>query len=184
MPVSDWTTVLSKAGIPILVLPVVTYAVTVATHLVMLLAGTAVLAASGVSAAPLWTHVPLFKTAAINLVHLVGFHGIGYAPFYGWLLMVSAWAKRAPFLWAVLPPVAMGVVEKLAFDTSRFATMVQYRFMGGSRSATSEGGMTMDMLASDPIRHFFADPWFWVGLAVAAAFLFATVRLYRSRGPI
>ena len=186
LPVSDLTTVLAKASIPILVLPLVTFAVTLAAHFFMLLVSSAVLAGSGMSAAPLWTHVPFFKTAGINLYHLVVFHGIWGAPFYGWLLMVSAWAKRAPFLWATLPPLAIGVVEKLAFNTSHFATMVQYRFAGGPMPTTSEDGMmmTMGMMAPHHLGEFLTGPGLWIGLAVTAAFLFAAARLRRSSGPI
>ena len=184
LPVSDLTTVLSKASIPILVLPLLTFAITVATQLVMLLVSSAVLAVSGMSAAPLWTHVPIHELAGINLVHLVGYHGLWYAPFYAWLLLASAWAKRAPFLWAALPLVAVGVVEKLALGTSRFAAMLQYRVMGGPEPLASEGGMTMDMLASRPLGHFMISPGMWIGLVVAAGFLAVAVRLYRTRGPI
>jgi ABC-2 type transport system permease protein len=184
LPVSDLTTVLSKASIPMLVLPLVTLAVTVATQSIMLLVSSAVLAGSGISAAPLWTHVPFFKTAGINLYHLVVFHGIWYAPLYGWLLMVSAWAKRAPFLWATLPPVAIGVVEKLAFNTSHFATMVQYRFLGGPGPAAPEGRMTMDMLAPHHLGQFLTSPGLWIGLIVTVVFLAAAVLLRRSCGPI
>jgi ABC-2 type transport system permease protein len=184
LPVSDLTTVLSKAAIPILVLPLVTFAVTVATHFIMLLVSSAVLAGSGMSPAPLWNHVPFFKTAAINLYHLVVFHGIWYAPFYGWFLLVSAWAKRAPLLWATLPPMAIGVVEKLAFNTSHFAGMLQYRFMGGPMPTASEGRMTMDMMAPHHLGRFLTSPGLWIGLAITAVFLFAAVRLRRHREPI
>lgn len=184
LPVSDVTAVLSKASIPILVLPLITFAFTVAAQVIMLLVSSAVLAAGGVSAAPLWTQVSLYRVLTINLFHLVGFHGIWYAPLYGWLLMVSAWAKRAPFLWATLPPVAIGVVEKIAFTSSHFATMVQYRFLGGPQPATPTGGMTMDMLAPERLGQFLADPGLWAGLAITAAFLFGAVRLRRSRGAI
>lgn len=185
LPVSDLVTVISKASIPILVLPLVTFVVTVATQLVMLLLSSAVLAASGMDAAIVWGDVPFVKTSAINLFHLVAIHGIWYAPFYGWLLMVSAWAKRTPFLWAVLPPLALGVVEKMAFNTSYFATLVRYRFMGASAGAGAPaGGMTMDMLMPDPVGHFVTVPGLWIGLAVTAAFLFAAERLRRVRGPI
>ena len=43
LPVSDLTTVLSKASIPLVVLPLVTFAITVVTQLIMLLLSTAVL---------------------------------------------------------------------------------------------------------------------------------------------
>lgn len=184
LPVSDLTTVLAKTSIPILVLPLVTFAVTVATHFIMLLVSSAVLAGSNMSVATLWANVPFFRTSAINLFHLVVFHGIWYAPFYGWLLMVSAWAKRAPFLWATLPPVAIGTVEKLAFNTSHFATMVKYRLMGGPESAAPAGRMTMDMLAPHHLGQFLTSPGLWIGLAITAAFLFAAVRLRRNQAPI
>jgi ABC-2 type transport system permease protein len=184
LPVSDLTTVLSKASIPILVIPLVTFAVTVATQLIMLLASSAVLAGSGISPGTMWAHVPLFKTSLINFGHLVMYHGIWYAPFYGWLLMVSAWANRAPFLWATLPPIAIGVVERVAFNTSHFGAMVRYRFIGDPASAAPDGGMTMDMLAPHSLGEYLTSPGLWVGLAVTAAFLFAAVRLRRHRGPI
>ncbi len=184
LPVSDLTAVLSKASIPILVLPLLTFAVTVATQLIMLLASSAVLAGSGMSPATLWTHVPFFKTSLINFGHLVVYHGIWYAPFYGWLLMVSAWANRAPFLWATLPPIAIGVVERITFNSSHFAAMVRYRFMGDPEPGAPAGGMTMDMLGPQSPGEFLTSPGLWFGLAVTAVFLFAAVRLRRYRGPI
>lgn len=184
LPVSDLTTVLSKASIPILVIPLVTFAATVATQLIMLLASSAVLAANGISPATLWAHVPFFGTALLNFGHLVVYHGIWYAPFYGWLLMVSAWANRAPFLWAALPPIAITVVERVAFNTSNFAGMVRYRFMGAPASAAPAGRMTMDMIGPRSFVEYLVDPGLWLGLAITAVFLFAAVRLRRSRGPI
>jgi ABC-2 type transport system permease protein len=184
LPVSDLTTVLSKASIPILVIPLVTFAVTMVTQLIMLLASSAVLAGSGISSGTLWAHVPFFKTSLINFGHLVVYHGLWYAPFYGWLLMVSAWANRAPFLWATLPPIAIGVVERVAFNTSHFAAMVQYRFMGAPGSPERAGGMTMDMLGPHILGEYLISPGLWLGLVVTAAFLFAAVRLRHYRGPI
>jgi ABC-2 type transport system permease protein len=184
LPVSDLLTVLSKASVPILLLPLITFAVTLATQFIMLLVSSAVLVGSGMSATTLWTHVPFIEVSWINLFHLVGFHGIWYAPFYGWLLMVSAWAKRVPLLWATLPPLAIGAVEKIAFDTSHFAALVQHRFMGGPMPEGSEGGMTMDMLAPRPLGQFLTDSGLWLGLALTAVFLLAAVRLRHSRGPI
>lgn len=54
MPVSDWTAVLSKMAIPLLILPVVTFAITIAMQLILLLTSTAFLSMSGQSAAGLW----------------------------------------------------------------------------------------------------------------------------------
>lgn len=184
LPVSDGMAVLSKACIPILVLPLVTFAVTVATQLIMLLVSSGVLAASGISATPLWEQVSLARVSRINLVHLVGFHGLWYAPLYGWLLMMSAWSKRAPFLWATLPPIGIGLLEKIAFDTSHFATTLRDHFLGGPQAATPGTGMTMDMLAPHSMGHFVMSPSLWIGLAATAMFLFAATWLRRSREAI
>ena len=186
LPVSDRTTVLAKASIPILLLPLVAWLVTVATQVVMLLVSSAVLAASGMSAAAVWTHVPLLETSWINFAHLVTFHGIWYAPLYAWLLLVSAWATRAPFLWAVLPPVALGIFERIAFGTQYFASIVQTHFLGEPSDNPSEMTMemSMDMLAPPMLGHFLASPGLWIGLLVTAIFLLGAVRLRHVRGPI
>jgi ABC-2 type transport system permease protein len=118
----------------------------------------------------------------IWLYHLVTVHGLWYAPLYAWLLLVSAWAPRAPFMWALLPPFVICGVEKLAFNTSYFLNLLQYRFMG-SRSMQSHDH-AQDFMASLLPHHFFSNPDLWTGLVVAAVFLFAAVRMRRSRGPI
>jgi ABC-2 type transport system permease protein len=41
----------------------------------------------------------------------------------------------------------------------------------------------MEVMASLGPLEFLSLPGLWVGLAIAAAFLFAAVRLRRSRGP-
>ncbi len=40
-----------------------------------------------------------------------------YAPIVAYLMLASAWAPRSPFLWAVLPPVALVVMEGVLFRT-------------------------------------------------------------------
>jgi len=185
LPVSDLMTVLAKASIPILVLPLFTFAVTVVTQFTMLLWSTLVLSVSGVPVAALWNNVPLFPMAVGLFDHLFGFHALGYAPFYCWLLLVSAWARRAPFIWAILPPLAIGIVEKLAFGTSYFATILQHRFLGDPQSAQFQTAAN----SMDPLTHlhpgqFLLSPALWVGLAISAAFLAAAVQLRRTRDPI
>jgi ABC-2 type transport system permease protein len=185
MPVSDLTTVLSKASIPIVIIPLVTYAITVATQWIMLLLSSAVLLGNGLSAATVWTQVPLVQISLMLLYHLVAIHALWYAPLYAWLLLVSSWARRAAFLWAALPLLAIGVVEKIAFDTSYFAAMLQYRLTGGPKGVP----FTTGNMAMDPMMHlnpgpFLISPGLWIGLAVAAVFLAAAVRIRRYRGPI
>ena len=76
MPVSDLTTVLAKALIPMLVLPLLTWAITVATQTVMLSLSGAVLAANGLDASLVSSHLSLSGIVWYNAGHLVAFHGL------------------------------------------------------------------------------------------------------------
>jgi ABC-2 type transport system permease protein len=149
----------------------------------MLLIGSAALAARDVSVGTLWGQLSLLDLIWINLIHLVTLHGVLWAPLYAWLLLVSAWAPRAPFLWAALPPVAIAIAERIAFNTTHFATLLGDYFFGGP-GASGATGMTMDMLAPHSVSHFLASPHLWLGLAVAGVMLSGAVRLRRARGAI
>jgi ABC-2 type transport system permease protein len=184
LPVSDLTTVLSKASVPLVVLPLLTFAITVVTQFIMLLLSTAVLAGSGLSVAKLWTQLPLFQMSLLLLYHLVTVHALWYAPFYGWLLLVSGWARRAAFLWAGLPLLAIAMVEKIAFNTSHFAALLQHRMGSGAEAVIAPGSLPMDPMTHLTPVHFLASPGLWIGLAVAAIFLAAAVQLRRYQGPI
>jgi ABC-2 type transport system permease protein len=186
LPVSDLTTVLAKASIPLVVLPLLTFAIIIATQWVMLLLSTAVLLGSGLTVAPLWTQLPWFQTSLMLLFHLVAVHALYYAPIYGWLLLVSGWARRATFLWAGLPLLAICVVEKIAFNTSHFAGMLEARLSGGPEAGDLPvtGVVAIHPLTHLAPLHFLGSPGLWVGLVVFAAFLAAAVRLRRYQGPI
>jgi hypothetical protein len=60
LPVADLTTVLSKTRIPLVVLPLLAFAIIVTTHLIMMLWSSAVLLTSGL-AATTWTRFSLFQ---------------------------------------------------------------------------------------------------------------------------
>jgi ABC-2 type transport system permease protein len=182
LPVSDLTTVLAKLSIPLVILPLATFAITIVTQWIMLLISSALMLARGQSVAALWSHLPLFQMSLMLLFHVVAIHGLQFAPVYSWMLLVSSWARRAPFLWAVLPPLAIGVAEKVAFHTSHFAALLGYLLGGGPEVVT--GKMQMLPLTPLAVGEFFINPGLWIGLAVAAAFLAAAVRLRRYREPI
>jgi ABC-2 type transport system permease protein len=182
LPVSDLTTVLAKLSIPLVILPLATFAITIVTQWIMLLLSSALMLARGQSVAALWSHLPLFQMSLMLFFHVVAIHGLQFAPVYSWVLLVSSWARRAPLLWAVLPPLAIGVAEKIAFNTSHFAALLGYLLGGGPEIVT--GKMQMLPLTPLAVGEFFINPGLWIGLAVAAAFLAAAVRLRRYREPI
>ena len=186
LPVSDLTTVLSKASIPLVVLPLVIFPIIVTTQLAMLLLSTVVLLGNGPSVAMLWSQLPLFQLWLAQLYALVAI-ALWHAPIYGWLLLVSGWARRATFLWAVLPLFAIGVFERIAFNSSHFASLLQYRLIGWFTRAFvphANGSPPVDPLTALDPGKFLTTPGLWVGLGAAALLLAAAVRLRRYREPI
>src|ERR1700682_1653265 len=183
LPVSDLTAVLSKLTIPLVILPLLSFVISLATQFTMLLLSSVILLGSGVNIAALWTGVSFFHVSLVLLYHLLTVHGLWYAPLYGWLLLVSAWAPRAPFIWAFLPPFVICGVEKVAFNTSHFLALLQERLVGPG-DAMAPHGAPKDFMATLIPDHFFGTPGLWIGLAIAAAFLAAAVRLRRYQGPI
>jgi hypothetical protein len=100
----------------------------------------------------------------------------------------------------VLTPVAVTVVERVALGThyvqdvinSRLQDPTVLRFISGARGAEltiGEKGIRHGMPMSDafsavdPIA-FFANPWLWVGVVVAAAFVAAAIWMRRYREPL
>lgn len=186
LPVSDRTTVLSKASIPLVVVPLIAFVLGVATQLLLLYARTAVLWASGSSPSTLWAEMRFFEGLVITAYGLA-VHVLWFAPIHGWFLLVSAWAKRAVLLWAVLPWLAVAGVERMAFGSMSFMRMLQYRVTGAMTEAfVSQPGGHPDFERLTQLRpgHFLTRPGLWLGLAFAAACLAAAVRLRRYREPI
>jgi ABC-2 type transport system permease protein len=183
LPVSDSTAVLAKASIPFVVLPLITFVVTVAAQWIMLLLSSAVVLGNGLSVGTLWREVPLFSMSLMLFYHLLTVHVLWHAPFYGWFLLISAWARRAAFLWAVLPVVAIAFVEKIAFNTTHFATFLFDRLSGGAEAMTMSGGMPIDPGTHITLGRYLSAPGLWLGLAFTAICLAGAVRLRRYRGP-
>ena len=188
LPVSDLTTVLSKASIPLAVLPVLVFAMFAALQLPMLALNILALLLRGESASRLWSQLPLFQMQ-LTLLYSVTVIALWHAPIYGFLLLVSGWARRAAFLWAVLPLLAVVAFERLAFRTSHFASLLIDRligFAGRAFALETPGGIDphfVPVTQLTPLR-FLSSPGLWIGLVLAAIFLTAAVRLRRSRGPI
>jgi len=183
MPVSDRTTVLAKAIIPLVVLPVVIFAIVVTLQFMMLLWSSVVLLPSGL-AGTTWTRFRLIEQSLILLYGLVAI-ALWHAPIYGWLLLVSGWARRATFLWALIPFLAISILEKIAFNSVHFALMIKSRLTDFTTQAFAvQAHGTIDSLTQLTPGRFLITPGLWIGLAFAAIFIAAAVRVRRNREPI
>lgn len=182
LPVSDLTTVLSKFAIPIVILPLLTFAIAVVTQFVMLLLSGALLTGAAASAG--MPEMSFMRMSLMLLNHMLTVHGLWYAPLYAWLFLISAWAPRAPFIWAFLPPFVIWGVERIAFRSSHFLGLLVYRLTGPEPSGAARSANLMEAIASLTAREFFSTPGLWAGLAFAAIFLAAAVWLRRYREAI
>jgi ABC-2 type transport system permease protein len=183
MPVSDLATVASKAAVPLLVLPLVGLGIALATQVLMLLAASGTLAYKGMDPSIPWTHVPWASTT-VAMVYGMAMHALWFAPIFAWLLLVSSWARRSPFLWAVLPVLAGVAIERIAFGTGHFAAFLQHRITGGMQAFVPEAARApiTHLAQLDPAR-FLSLPGLWLGLAFALACLALAVWLRRLRDP-
>jgi ABC-2 type transport system permease protein len=186
LPVSDRATVLSKLTVPLLILPIVAFAIIVVTQLIMLLMTSVVLVTHGMSPATTWMVVPFFQNWLVLLYGLIAI-ALWHAPIYGWALLVSGWARCASFLWVVLPPFAIAIFEKITFNTSHFGDLLKERVFGFAPSAFDFGGrhsQAVESLIQLTPGRYLSALGLWIGLVFAAGFVIAAIRLRRYRGAL
>ena len=201
LPVSDLITVIAKILVPLVLLPALAFVVIVVAQFLIMLLGSAVLAAHGQSVGDMWSTASIVKSWLVLLYTIVAW-SMWYAPLVGWLLLVSAWAQRLAILWAILLPMALSVVEAIGLGSSHLGTVLIQRvagmlafafdikfeqvnaFFGAPQSsappewASSFHGLFG--LTPDPLR-FVAAPALWLGLIVAVVLFAGAIRLRRSR---
>lgn len=180
LPVSDLTAVLSKAAIPLLVLPAVTFVITAALQLALWLAHKGIGLVVGVP----WTSpepFPLLRTWGM-LLYGLAVMTLWRAPVYAWLLLVSAWARRAPLVWAALPLIALAKLEEVVLGSRHLSNLLiapAEAFVSRSRPF-----LLIDPMDTVAPAKFLGSTFLWVGLAVAALLLFAAARVRRRQSPL
>ena len=196
LPVSDLATVLAKLSVPGVAIPVITFVFSVALQLALLILATIVVAVAGHSPVMLWTQTPFFEMV-LMLAYGIVVTTLWYAPIYGWLLLVSSWARRSTFLWAVMPPFGVCLLEKMAFGTNHFLHVIAQRLFGWSPYVASGGmgrlefdeasrTMSWSQMMAQVFRptEFLSDPGLWLGLVAGAAFVAAATWMRRYREPL
>src|SRR5690606_29425135 len=197
LPISDSTTVLSKVVTGLVVVPVVAFVVGFALYLALMIVASIALMINGDSGMALFANASLGDALVVHLYAAIAAI-LWSAPLYAWAIFVSSWVRRATFLWALLPPAAIALAEGLAFGTERFLSMIGERLSGGLEYAFVESAQTLDesgfrlspermpdslISFMDPLR-FLSQPGLWIGLAVAAAFIAASIWMRRYREPL
>ena len=187
LPVSDNLTVLSKLLVALLVVPLGVFALGLLVSLSFVGLWELNAAFGRLPPIPGWDTLAWLKgEMALLACLMVGV--LWYAPFAAYLLVVSAWARRSPFLWATVPVVLAPLLERMAFGTTYLGKLLAYRTYGIWQTLfpyPHGGHGRADALASmfGQLRFgaAFSDIDLWLGLAVTAALVFVAVRLRRYR---
>jgi len=180
----------------LVVIPLVTFVVIVATQLMVLLSLTVQIDFRGGSALQLiWSSAPFIDTWAATIVLLLALP-LWMSPFIGWFLFVSAFTNRSPLLVAAMPIVLLPMFEKLFFDS---AIMAEAFFVRSIKFPLFTGvdNMALMMQEADDLAalaeaelsvfnlldlgNFLASPQLWLGIVVCGLFSAAAIYVRRYR---
>ncbi len=197
LPISDTSTVLSKLLAALLVIPVVYFAAADMTTLLMAFI-ISVRAGSSIGGA-VW-NISLWMQLQGLWVYLIVTAAIWYLPLAGYLLVVSAGAKRAVMLWSILPPLALILAERWFFGTYSIANELGRRLLGLPRVAfQSDLGdkFWVSTVVDNEVVRTPASIWSflnaygfissldtWVGAAVGIALIVCAIQLRTRRTEI
>ena len=197
LPVSDLTVVVSKLLTVMVVIPLVTAAVFLVTAIGIYLISGGLALFSG-SGAVLAAGPGAILETLVVFIYAALVQALWYLPLYGWLLLMSVWAKRSVLLWAVLPLFAATAVERMIFGTGMFGTLLRERISGvyslaftqpaneiAWRYETEGADLNLELSESliqliDPST-FLLSPGLWGGLVAAALLTAAAVWVRRYR---
>jgi ABC-2 type transport system permease protein len=132
-----------------------------------------------------WNPLEWFELNALLLADILVL-SLWFAPVVAYQLLMSAWARSSVFIWTVLPPLALVLGERVLFKTWHVGTLIGQRLGMGFASVARTRGDNFEMGLTGNFDHFnllgiLTSAQLWAGVAVAAAFVFATIRIRRYR---
>jgi ABC-2 type transport system permease protein len=196
LPISDATTVLIKLLVGMVIIPLVYFAAADATAL--LAAFILSVRARAAIGSSLWNG-EVWVQMQVLWIYVVVTAAIWYLPIAGWLMLVSAWAKRAVMLWAILPPLLVYILERMFFGTKTMGHIISRRLVGLPSVAINDpqelwthGGNVVDNAAATSTSvwqlinpsGFFTSAETWIGVAVGVVLIVGAIQLRMRRSEI
>ncbi len=194
LPVSDGATVGTKLLVALVVVPLGVFITQLITGVLFAAIWNTVAALRHSDTPVVWDTLAWIQLQALLLVQLLAVV-LWWAPIAGYLLLVSAWARRNVFLWSFLPPVLALPLEKIAFGTHHFVDLIGYRIGGPIKllgvadacplSLVNYGDAYVaslgKLLTHFTYGRFLTNIDLWLGLAFTGVTAFAAARLRRYR---
>jgi ABC-2 type transport system permease protein len=196
LPISDATTVLCKLLIGMIIVPLVYFAAADATALIA--AFILSIRARASIGSSLWNGEVWWQIQVLWMYAIVT-TAVWYLPVAGWLMLLSAWAKRAVILWAILPPLLLNIFERLFFGTHMVSQIIGRRLTGlpwvsfnlsKNMWTPAAGAVDNAGSAAPSVWHlinpsgFFGSAETWIGVAVGIALIVAAIQLRMRRSEI
>jgi ABC-2 type transport system permease protein len=187
LPVSDELTVGSKFAVAAVVVPLGVFVLATLGNLVF-----AAILAVRVPGALSWDTWQWLRTEVVLLLGVV-LGVLWYAPIGGALLLLSAWVRRNPILWASLVPVVAPIIERIGLGTHYIWNFERYRTAGIWHTLALGHEHVFDfkhpqdlrpigiVLDTFNIRGAFTDIDLWLGVVAAIAMAYAAARIRRFR---
>jgi ABC-2 type transport system permease protein len=179
LPLTDSATVFSKLFVATVAIPIVYF---VAADLSAVLAAFVVSVRARIGFGNILWRPELWAEQQLLWLYVVVTGILWYLPVIGWLLLVSAWAKRAVILQAIVPPLAIMLAEHLFFRTNYMSRLFAERLLGGGYVALHH---PINWSASvwnlpDPVG-FVSTVDVWIGVLIGAVCIAGAVQLRRRR---
>lgn len=198
MPVSDAQEVIAKIFTTVIASFFCYLIIAVAVQLIMSLI---MMTYSGFNGGPVFALLPLGKMiwSWFAVMPVVLLKVLWLAPILGWVLAVSAYAPRMPFMYAVVPVVVISILEKIMLESHHFAWMFTNHVGRGFGLSMQESAEAVRMnnnhmnvhidgpaqlvevvdafSMTDAYSYALSQPTFWGGLIVCGVFIYGAIEL-------
>jgi len=180
MPTSDTQVVLSKLFVLVGGGALISLVLILISQLYLVLLSMANSASTwGVSGADLWSAATL-GTSTLQWVAGYFTQLFWWLPLWGWLLLVSSTAPRAPILWALLVPIVVMFIEAVAFNSSHLANSVASHVKLTALPSQSAVLESLDGSNARTLGDLWISSDMWLGIATGVV-LIALAIFFRRR---
>ncbi|OYU43121.1 MAG: hypothetical protein CFE44_20145 [Burkholderiales bacterium PBB4] len=187
LPTSDAATVLSKACVALVLAPVIAWCVYFTSAWLM-----AFIPGGGND-----SNMAPFYFSPLQILGVLPIYVLWALPTVGWLLLVSAWARSRPFLWAIGVPVFAVWLAQWSNEVLHYSQDTQWLWfdvlarslLSGSFAAWFTAGLGGSPGLYVPLSmDFVVDSWralglpsLWIGAFAGIAMIATAIRLRRWR---